>query len=722
LQKNSFLKYFLLLLLLLALNTSTGLAQTPVIAPSLARDLAFSQIQRASSRLQQWQGAIPGAIIPHYDLDNQLSAYVFSVVKDGKIVGSITISAPQLTNPVLEYSTAAPRSQSSLADSQILAETLGTRLDSSHPLYLGMLAYFYRLESNGPSKLVEMSTQRVFQLENLLDLPVEDQSKNQISKLEDQAENIASKVPAIAPAQTSFKLLKGPDYSWYRGCGPTATANVMGHWSDRGYPNLVYGGSAGNYSGTIDRLAELMHTSPEGWTNLPIDDDIRKFASERGYSFKSTETVNPSYSRYTQSIDAHRPIVVLVNGHDLYGDHFITGFGYEYDPNDINYRYMIVHDTWGSTPTDYWVQFGAGYKKIWFDTVEPPSIQVDSTPPSSYVLDQPSFQTEPDFRVDWSGTDNPGGWGLEGYDVQVRIGEVGEWTDWLTHTEGTEAIFYGNRGDTVYFRSRAYDIDGNLEEYPSGDGDTYTVISRYLANGQVRNNRGLPVLLAQVETSPANLGPVWSDAAGHFSSGFRSTGIYQFMVSNSNYGSLPPMLQVDVSADVNNLIFIMPPSKDQLLNGGFENGSPDPWIIAGSITPILSSQAHTGGHAILLGGEASPPGGNSSLSQNVILEPDGKSPVLSFVYRPLAYTPGDLLKVEIISSSTTQSYPLDLAASYWTHTWFDLTAFSGEPVEIRLVLERSTSGDSRVLLDEISLGAAGMDVQTVYLPLSMQDR
>ena len=85
-----------------------------------------------------------------------------------------------------------------------------------------------------------------------------------------------------SPTERSIVLLHGPDYEWYRGCTPTAVANLMGFWADRGYPNLMVGGSRGDYAGTIDQLASVMGTSAGGWTWLPINDDIKKYAAQRG--------------------------------------------------------------------------------------------------------------------------------------------------------------------------------------------------------------------------------------------------------------------------------------------------------------------------------------------------------------------------------------------------------------------------------------------------------
>ncbi len=73
------------------------------------------------------------------------------------------------------------------------------------------------------------------------------------------------------------------------------------------------------------------------------------------------------------------------------------------------------------------------------------------------------------FTVFWSGYD-PGGSGIRYYNVQVKAGPGGVWTDWLQFTTDTQAVYTGGEaGVTYYFRTRAYDNVGNLSHWP----DTY---------------------------------------------------------------------------------------------------------------------------------------------------------------------------------------------------------------------------------------------------------
>lgn len=82
------------------------------------------------------------------------------------------------------------------------------------------------------------------------------------------------------------------------------------------------------------------------------------------------------------------------------------------------------------------------------------------------------------FEVSWQGYATAG---IQSYDIQYRVGETGTWTDWLVHTTYTSAQFGPTEpvsltaGSTYYFRSRARDNVGYVEEWP-GAPDTQTTI------------------------------------------------------------------------------------------------------------------------------------------------------------------------------------------------------------------------------------------------------
>jgi uncharacterized repeat protein (TIGR01451 family) len=83
-------------------------------------------------------------------------------------------------------------------------------------------------------------------------------------------------------------------------------------------------------------------------------------------------------------------------------------------------------------------------------------------------------QSPAPFTVRWSGTD-AGPAGIASFDVQVRDGPAGTWTDWHMGTTDTSASYPGVGGHAYYFRVRARDHSGNLEAWPAGY-DAFTTV------------------------------------------------------------------------------------------------------------------------------------------------------------------------------------------------------------------------------------------------------
>lgn len=97
----------------------------------------------------------------------------------------------------------------------------------------------------------------------------------------------------------------------------------------------------------------------------------------------------------------------------------------------------------------------------------------DILPPTSNMVPLPAQSPAP-FVVSWSGTDS-GPSGIASYDIQVKDGPGGVWTDWLVATTSLSAPYAGRDGRTYYFRARARDNGGNLEPWPA-DYDVQTTV------------------------------------------------------------------------------------------------------------------------------------------------------------------------------------------------------------------------------------------------------
>jgi hypothetical protein len=85
-------------------------------------------------------------------------------------------------------------------------------------------------------------------------------------------------------------------------------------------------------------------------------------------------------------------------------------------------------------------------------------------PPTSTIHILPGITSWSTVTVTWEGRDNQSG--VWTYDVQVRDGVNGGWSDWQTSTVVTSCQFAGEYGHTYYFRSRATDRVGNRAPWP----------------------------------------------------------------------------------------------------------------------------------------------------------------------------------------------------------------------------------------------------------------
>ena len=167
------------------------------------------------------------------------------------------------------------------------------------------------------------------------------------------------------------------------------------------------------------------------------------------------------------------------------------------------------------------------------------STRVKSIPPKTQVDAMLTYSRSP-LVIRWGGTD-PGGSGIQTYDIQYREAGSGVWNYWLLGTTDTSSVFTGTPGSTYSFRSRATDYAQNIEDWPSGDGNTLTTLYTWGANGTIRDNTGVPVTQAKLETTPAAFLTMPGDSTGNFAAYWAdTTSVYTLTWQKDGYGSLPP--------------------------------------------------------------------------------------------------------------------------------------------------------------------------------------
>ncbi|MCA9872439.1 MAG: N-acetylmuramoyl-L-alanine amidase [Anaerolineales bacterium] len=140
---------------------------------------------------------------------------------------------------------------------------------------------------------------------------------------------------------------------------------------------------------------------------------------------------------------------------------------------------ILVSKNWPTAVTSYSHTFGQDYPALYWRvrlsntngvTTTSPTAEfgLDSAPPMSSVSELRHHVLDGYFDVLWQGTDPVSG--IDGYTVQYRAEGEASWTDLVTDTLATTAVFTPTNPATLYwFRSQAVDKAGNAEAPSGGD-------------------------------------------------------------------------------------------------------------------------------------------------------------------------------------------------------------------------------------------------------------
>jgi hypothetical protein len=225
---------------------------------------------------------------------------------------------------------------------------------------------------------------------------------------------------------------------------------------------------------------------------------------------------------------------------------------------------------------------------------------VEAYKPVSNVHELPEFQRGT-LLIHWSGSDF-GGSGILNYDIQYRDATMGgNWVNWLTGDTGTSEEFTGIVGHTYYFRSRARDRAQNVEEWPVGDGDTFTSFYEWEMSGTILDGREAPVGNISTNFQAGGVGSLTSDQNGNFTAYGADLSQYDLAWCGNGFTWLP-FTRFDGGMD-RFFIPFLPPDDNIIQNWGFEAGLTN-WQTSGSIPPVTTDKmAHTGAASAFLGNQ-----------------------------------------------------------------------------------------------------------------------
>lgn len=207
----------------------------------------------AWGRLSNWVSSTLSTGEPLYDVDGNVIAWGFDVVKSGKTIGYVIVNAVLgASDPVFEYGNGSGLPFNSFVSQAFSeAQKFGSVLETRY-VYPRVLTYAIQMTlSNGGTANVHYW------------LPNKGFVTRNYAGLRRPSVNATVPQPDTGITATEEVFLPGvvPDYQWYRGCSPTA-ANLLRYWNNYGYPGFPSGNTL------IDELADAMGTDSDRYTYL----------------------------------------------------------------------------------------------------------------------------------------------------------------------------------------------------------------------------------------------------------------------------------------------------------------------------------------------------------------------------------------------------------------------------------------------------------------------
>lgn len=324
--------------------------------------------------LSEWKYASVEPDITFYDLEGNITAYAFDVMKNNQYDGYIITSATKDKYPILEFSkgklptkisTMTKKSQFEVAK---YANENKLSIGKSTQIYEGATFYYteYNLQDSKnttkkkvivdlvTSKIISEDAENISSSTGKVETVESDEIAEVWNDLENKMEGKSNGGKTVVITATSKDLSSVPYYSAsVCGCAPAAGAMVLGYWDANGYPNIPSGNTL------ISDLATAMGTYQGSTNPSTVDDGIETVCSNHGYTnFNAITYSGTMYmSNVVSEINANRPFVLCmygagarVGGSTAYGDHAVTCMGYYYQGTT---QYLNLHDGWDTSVAHY---------------------------------------------------------------------------------------------------------------------------------------------------------------------------------------------------------------------------------------------------------------------------------------------------------------------------------------------------------------------------------
>lgn len=228
---------------------------------------------------------------------------------------------------------------------------------------------------------------------------------------------------------------------------------------------------------------------------------------------------------------------------------------------------------------------------------------VESEPPVSQLRASAAQQPATQLLLQWSAIDM-GGSLIAGYDLEYRIEPATAWTRLFTRTVLTSTVMPVDPIHAYHFRVRAIDAAGNVEPWPSANGDSAAFPPIQDVTGRIHDAAGVFVTGGAVVVRAADRSSASSSAAdGTFLAHIMPAGLgVSITVSKDGYGPVPST-EYNVIRDTWS-DYYLPPLDNIVANWGFEAPlSAAAWFSDGVSEPRADARSrHTGALGVSVGG------------------------------------------------------------------------------------------------------------------------
>ena len=179
-----------------------------------------------------------------------------------------------------------------------------------------------------------------------------DKSQNDIAKRSDQLSTAKTIIKLSSAINTTtraadYRTISGtvPNYSYNTNniCAATASAMYLRYCDI--YVNGKYVPSSLETTDGVALIMYLTNYIPGGAIPYQVLNGLWSFLSLQGVS-NSIAAYTASTTSISSSVGSNKPYIMLINGAPTYGNHYVTGYGYNFDYNNSNFA--IVNDGWGS--------------------------------------------------------------------------------------------------------------------------------------------------------------------------------------------------------------------------------------------------------------------------------------------------------------------------------------------------------------------------------------